>query len=320
MLGPDIQFFEEDQTSKTGECLLKHPQWPVIFYKALDQSKKLKNDDFTAYIVFYLVVGSETGYPSFLKKTGPQKPVNACWDTHSDRSFYKALDRLKKLKNNNFTTYIVLYPIVGSETGCPIFWGRPDPKNRRMLVETPTVTGHLLQGSGPAKKIKKWWFYSLYSFLPNSRLRDRIFICEEHRSPKYRWMLVETPIVIGHLLQGSGPAKKLKNVDFTAYIVYYLIVRSETGYSLVRNTGAQKTGECLLRHPQWPVIFYKALDQPKKLKNVDFTAYIVYYLIVSSETGCPIFWGRPDLKNRWMLVETSTVTGHFLQGSGLVKK
>jgi len=37
----------------------------VIFYKALDQSKKLKNADFTAYIVFYLIVGSRTRYPIF---------------------------------------------------------------------------------------------------------------------------------------------------------------------------------------------------------------------------------------------------------------
>jgi len=116
--GPDTQFFEEDRTSKTSKCLLRHPQWPVIFYKALDHSKKLKNADFTAYIVFYLTVGSGTGYP--------------------------------------------------------IFWRRPDLKNWSMLVETSTVTGYFLQGSRPVKNIRKSGVYSPCSILPNSRCQDQI--------------------------------------------------------------------------------------------------------------------------------------------------
>jgi len=51
-----------------------------------------------------------------------------------------------------------------------------------------------------------------------------------------------------------------------AYIVFYLIVGSGTGYPLVKNTGAQKPGEGLLIHPQWLVKFYNALDQSKQLK------------------------------------------------------
>jgi len=35
----------------------------VIIYKALHQSKKLKNADFTTYIVFYPILGARTGYP-----------------------------------------------------------------------------------------------------------------------------------------------------------------------------------------------------------------------------------------------------------------
>jgi hypothetical protein len=61
--------------------------------------------------------------------------------------------------------------------------------------------------------------------------------------------------------------------------VFYLIVGSGTGYSLVRNTGAQKTGEGLLIHSQWPVKFYNALDRLKKLKmrNLEYMQHLAQY-------------------------------------------
>ena len=46
-------------------------------------------------------------------------------------------------------------------------------------------------------------------------------------------MLVETSKVTGDFLQGSRPVKKnKKSADFTAYIVFYLILGSGTGYPI----------------------------------------------------------------------------------------
>jgi len=47
---------------------------PVIFYKALDWSKKILNEDFIAYAVFYLIAMHQDWISNFLKCTGAQKP------------------------------------------------------------------------------------------------------------------------------------------------------------------------------------------------------------------------------------------------------
>ena len=72
--GLDVQFLKNTRAQKPGEGLLIHPQWPLIFYKALDQSKKLKNAAFTAYVVFYLSAMHQNWISNFLKCTGAQKP------------------------------------------------------------------------------------------------------------------------------------------------------------------------------------------------------------------------------------------------------
>ena len=86
--GPDVQFLKIAGARKPGEGLSIHPQWPSIFYNALGRSKKLKNEDSTAYAVFYLIVMHRVWMSNFWRTPELKNPVKACWYIHSDRSFF----------------------------------------------------------------------------------------------------------------------------------------------------------------------------------------------------------------------------------------
>jgi len=121
---------------------------------------------------------------------------------------------------------------------------------------------------------------------------------EGHRSSKTRWRIVGSPTVTGDFLQCSGPVKKSKIKVFRAYVVSYLIVMCRNQMcNFLKDTGAQKPGEGLLVHPQWPVIFYNALDRSKNQINEGFRACVVSYLIVVCWDCISKFWSIPESKN-----------------------
>jgi len=115
-----------------------------------------------------------------------------------------------------------------------------------------------------------------------------------------------------------------KNKEFTADVVFHLLamhrVQMSNFWRLPEPKNPAKA--CQYIHGGW--VFFTALGRSKKLKNEDSTVHAVFYLIVMHRVWmsnqCPIFEDRRSPKTRWRLVNTSTVTGYFLQCSGPVKK
>jgi hypothetical protein len=69
------KFFAEYRSSQTWWRLGDTPTVAGYF---LQGPGPVKNLEFTAHVVFYPIVGAQDQISNFLKKTGPQKPVNAC--------------------------------------------------------------------------------------------------------------------------------------------------------------------------------------------------------------------------------------------------
>ena len=62
-----------------------------VFFTALGQSKKLKNEDSTVHAVFYLIVMHRVWMSNFWRSPEPKNPVKACQYIHSDRVFFTML-------------------------------------------------------------------------------------------------------------------------------------------------------------------------------------------------------------------------------------